>query len=253
MKVLIIEDEQITAERLDKMLQEIDPEIQVIDILDSIEDSVEWFKTHAEPDLLFLDIHLADGSSFEIFREVEVNCPVIFTTAYDQYAVDAFRVNSIDYILKPLKKQELTESLKKFRKYGKREMPVPDYSKLTEMADVQQGNYKKRYMIRIGAQLKVVNIEDVAYFYIDQKIVYLATKDGHNYPIDQSLDSIENDLDPNRFFRINRGFIISIDSIEKMITYSKSRVKVRLNPPCEIESITSTDRSGPFKEWLKGD
>lgn len=252
MKVLIIEDEQKTAERLAKMLNEIDQQIQVIDLLDSIEDAVDWFKTHKEPDLLFLDIHLADGSSFEIFREVEVNCPVIFTTAFDQYAVDAFRVNSIDYLLKPIKKTDLVESLKKYDKYGSKSQ-LPDYSKIREMMDVKQKDYKKRFMIRIGAQIKVVDITEVAYFYINEKIVYLTTFDGHNYPIDQSLDGIEGDLDPNRFFRINRAFIVSLDSIEKMISWSKSRIKIKLNPPCEIESITSTDRSGPFKEWLKGD
>ncbi|MDZ7742793.1 MAG: LytTR family DNA-binding domain-containing protein [Bacteroidota bacterium] len=252
MKVLIVEDEQMTAERLEKMLKEIDPGMEVLDRIDTVEDTVKWLKNHTEPELIFLDIHLADASSFEIFKQVEVNCPVIFTTAYDQYAIQAFKVNSIDYLLKPIKKEELTESLKKFKKLEKQTAPGFDLSRLSGMMAGEKAAYRKRFMIRIGSQFKVVLIEDVAYFYIDQKIVYLTTRDNHNYPLDQSLDQLESELDPERFFRINRAFIVSLDSIEKMIGYSKSRVKVKLNPPCELDSITSTDRSGPFKEWLKG-
>ncbi|MCF8227630.1 MAG: LytTR family DNA-binding domain-containing protein [Bacteroidales bacterium] len=252
MKVLIVEDEPMTADRLGKMLNEIKPGIEILAQTDTVEDTVAWLKNHTEPDLILLDIHLADASSFEIFKQVEVNCPVIFTTAYDQYAIQAFKVNSIDYLLKPVKKTELAESLKKLEKLQRSSGQILDYSKLPELLGKENVEYRKRFMIRIGSQFRVVAIEAVAYFYIDQKIVYLTTKDNHHYPVDQSLDQLEEQLDPERFFRINRAFIVSIDSIDKMIAYSKSRVKVKLNPPCELESITSTDRSGGFKEWLKG-
>jgi two-component system, LytTR family, response regulator len=252
MKVLIVEDEQMTAQRLEKLILEIEPSCTVLAQCESIEETVNWLKTHTEPDLIFLDIQLADGSSFEIFKQVDVHCPVIFTTAFDQYAIQAFKVNSIDYLLKPIKKAELANAFKKYKKANQVEVLAKNYKQLAELVGQQRVEYKKRFMIKIGQQMKVVNIEDVAYFYIDQKIVYLATKEARNYPIDFSLDQMENLLDPQRFFRINRAFIISIDSIEKMISYSKSRVKIKLKPECQLDSVSSTDRSGLFKEWLKG-
>ncbi len=251
MKILIIEDEPATASRLQKMILEIDPGSEVLDIIDSIETAVQWLRTHTEPDLMFLDIHLADGLSFNIFKEVEVNSPVIFTTAYDQYALQAFKVNSIDYLLKPIKKTELAESLKKFHKL---ETPFKAdyYSRLSELLNPPGKIYLKRLMVRLGMQIKVVDISQIAYFYIDQKIVYLATKKNDRYPLDLSLDQLESQLDPKAFYRVNRAFIISFEAIDSMISYSKSRIKIRLKPPCELETISSTDRSSDFREWLKG-
>lgn len=251
MKILIIEDEPATAQRLKKLVEEIEPDARILDMLDSITSSVEWLRNHAEPDLLFLDIHLADGLSFDIFREVTVGCPVIFTTAYDQYAIRAFKLNSIDYLLKPVKKNELADAI---RKYKKLQAPAPaiDLAMLAELVGKEGKEYLKRLMIRIGSQLKVIGISDVAYFYIDEKIVFAVTFSKNRYPVDFSLDELENQLDPANFFRINRAFIISLQSIDSMITYSKARIKVKLKPPCELESISSTDRSPLFREWLKG-
>ena len=251
MKLLIIEDEPASAQRLKKMAEEIESGIIVLDILDSITTSVAWFKTHTEPDLVLSDIHLADGLSFEIFREINISCPVIFTTAYDQYAIQAFKLNSIDYLLKPIKKTELAEAIRKFKKIQSAS-PGFDLSQLAAMIGKAEKEYLKRLMIRIGQQIKVVEVKNIAYFYIDEKIVFAVSFSKDRYPMDLSLDQLEKQLDPKRFFRINRGFIVSLESIETMITYSKARIKIKLKPPCEVESITSTERSAEFREWLRG-
>jgi DNA-binding LytR/AlgR family response regulator len=251
MKLLIIEDEPASAQRLKKLVMEIEPEFTVLEILDSISSSVEWFRTHTEPDLILSDIHLADGLSFEIFSQVNVSCPVIFATAYDHYAIQAFKVNSIDYLLKPIKKEELADAIRKFKKI-RPSGPQFDLSQLSAILARPATEYLKRVVIRLGQQIRIVEIKDVAYFYIDEKIVFSVSFGKDRYPMDLSLDQLEKQLDPERFFRINRGFIISLESIETMITYSKARIKIKLKPPCELESITSTDRSAEFRDWLKG-
>lgn len=251
MKLLIIEDEPASAQRLKKMAIEIEPGIMVLDVIDSISTALEWFKTNAEPDLILSDIHLADGLSFEIFRQVSVTCPVIFTTAYDQYAIQAFKLNSIDYLLKPVKKDELAGAINKFRKSRPAALQI-DLSKLAAMLGGSQKEYLHRIIIRLGQQIKMLEVRDIAYFYIDEKIVFATTFQKDRLPMDLSLDQLEKQLDPKRFFRINRAFIISLESIDTMITYSKARIKIKLKPPCELESITSTERSAEFREWLRG-
>jgi two-component system, LytTR family, response regulator LytT len=253
MNILIIEDEQATARHIQKMLEEIEPGVKILGILDSIHSAVTWFRTHGEPDLLLCDIQLADGLSFDIFREVEISCPVIFATAYDQYAIQAFRVNSIDYLLKPISKETLNEALRKYRKLNVGITPQKiDYEKLAEMIGGAGQGMLKRLVIRYGENIKPVDIRDVAYFQTEEKIVFLKTFENKSYPVDFTLDELESRLDPMRWFRINRQFIISFESIEKMTTYSKSRIKITLRPPCVIETISSTERSGDFKEWLAG-
>lgn len=253
MNVLIIEDEAAIARRTQKLLLEIDPGIHIVDVLGSVESSIAWFKSHTEPDLAIMDIQLADGSSFEIFSEIQVNCPVIFATAFDQYAIQAFKVNSIDYLLKPLQKEELAESLRKWKRITNAAAPsVVDYSVIAQLLGVKKADVLKRLVIRFGDVIKAVEIKDVAYFYTDEKIVFATMNDGKNYPVDFTLDQLEKRLDPERFFRINRKFLISYESIGKMISYSKSRVKITLNPDTDMEVISSTERSGDFKEWLAG-
>lgn len=251
MKLLIIEDENASALRLKKMIEELEPTTEVLAITDSITSSVEWFSRHPEPDLVLSDIHLADGLSFEIFKQVALTCPVIFTTAYDEYAIQAFKLNSIDYLLKPVKKNELGDAISKFKKIKPTTARI-DLSQLAALIGKEQKEYLKRIVIRIGQQIKVLDIKDVAYFYIDEKIVFGVTFSKDRYPLDNSLDQLEKQLDPARFFRINRGFIITMESIDTMITYSKARIKIKLKPPCELESITSTERSAEFREWLRG-
>ena len=249
MKAIIIEDEQHTAKRLQKMIQELDPEVEVIGVLDSIESSIAWFSENPHPDLIFQDIHLADGSGFEIYKSVKVDAPVIFTTAYDKYAIDAFQVNSIDYLLKPVTRDQLKNSLEKLKRLagsGKK----ADYEALATLLAPQ--SFQKRFMVRYGQKIKVINTTDIAYFFAVQGNNFFKVFDGMEYPSDYSLDKLEGMLDPDLFYRINRQFIINIHAIREMYSYSKSRVRIELEPPSEHETIASTERSGGFKKWLSG-
>ncbi|MEO1257386.1 MAG: LytTR family DNA-binding domain-containing protein [Bacteroidota bacterium] len=249
MKILIIEDEAAAMRRLTKLLKEIDPGIEIMDELDSIEASINWLHNNPMPDLLFFDIHLADGSSFEIFKHVKIEKPIIFTTAYDEYALDAFKVNAIDYLLKPIKKPELEQAIQKYKQQSK---PAKlDYQKLADAMTRDQSD--KRFLIRFGQTLKVVNFLDVAYFYTSAKITFLVTKTGKRYPIDYSLEQLDEMANKQKFFRINRQFIINIAAIDEMFAYSKSRVKLTLQPPCDLDTVVSTDRSPIFKKWLVGE
>ncbi|MBN2172626.1 MAG: response regulator transcription factor [Bacteroidales bacterium] len=251
MKVLIIEDEQATADRLIKLLTEIEPEIEILNTLDSVSSSIDWYKKNPNPDLVFQDIQLADGSAFEIFKEVEIKVPVIFITAFDQYALQAFRVNSIDYLLKPVKKEELIEALAKYSEFHKSKRQVDfDYTELAKILNKE--SFQKRFVVRYGQKIKAIDVDDIAYFFTSEGNIFFKTFENLQYPLDVSLDNLEPILDPLKFYRINRQFIISYKSIREMYTYSKSRVKIILHPPCEQDTIASTDRSGSFKKWLAG-
>jgi two-component system LytT family response regulator len=249
MKVLIIEDEITAARRLKNLVYKINPDIEIVDQLDSIEGVLNWMENNEMPDLIFMDIHLADGSSFEIFNHVQIEKPVIFTTAYDVYAIQAFQVNAVDYILKPIKEEQLKAALEKYYKYHK-ETNI-DYQKVVQ--SLQQHSDEKRFLIRLGHSIRLVDIKDVAYFYTKDKITFLVTNSGKRYPVDYSLEKLDEIANPKKFYRINRQFIINIDAIKEMIAYSKSRVKVELNPACDLEMIVSTERSPLFKKWLIGD
>lgn len=252
MRVLIVEDEHAAAKRLQKMLLDIDPSVEVADQLESIESAMAWFSGgHASPDLIFMDIHLADGSCFELFNLVDIQSPVIFTTAYDQYAIEAFRVNAVDYLLKPIKHAELGKALEKLKKYRKSD--GIDYLKVAEALRLKQDGPNKRFLIRIGQSIKVVEISEVAYFYTEDKITFLTTKGAKRYPIEYSLEKLEEMANPHQFFRINRQFIVNINAIKEMYAYSKSRVKILLDPPCPVETVVSTERSPVFKKWLTGE
>lgn len=249
MKVLIIEDEEAAARRLKKLILEIDSEIEVVGQLDSIEGTLQWLDQNELPALIFLDVHLADGSSFEIFNYKKIDQPIIFTTAYDDYALQAFKLNAIDYLLKPIKRQELEEAIRKYQKW--QVQGQVNYNLLAKM--LQKNQRQRRFLIRVAQNYRIVEIEDVAYFYTENKITFLMTKAGKRYPIDFSLEKLEEELDKNTFFRINRQFIISIAAIKNMYAYSKSRVKIDLNPDCDLESVVSTERSPYFKKWLSGE
>jgi DNA-binding LytR/AlgR family response regulator len=254
MNVLIIEDEETASSRLQRMLSEIDKSMQVVAIKESIESAVTWIRSNPAPDLILADIHLADGPSFDIFQQVEINSPVIFITAYDQYAIAAFKFNSIDYLLKPVKKIELEQAIAKYKKlYEKSPGQSPiDYRELLAAIAPGKKNFQKRIVIRYGQTIKTVEIADVAYFFTEDKVTFVCTNDNKQLPIDHNLDEIEEIIDPSRFFRINRQFIISIDAIESMHSYSKSRVKINLRPASPTETIVSAERSASFKEWLLG-
>lgn len=248
--ILIIEDEEPAANRLKKMVMELEPDAVILENIVSVTSAVAWLKQNPSPHLIFSDIQLSDGLSFEIFKSVDVHCPVIFITAYDQYAIDAFKVNSIDYLLKPIKKEALETALAKFKKLSvNKETPAVDINKMLEVFNNPK-DYKTRFIVRYGEHIKTIKIDEVAYFYTEDKINFLTTNEGRRYTVDYNLDNLDNMLDPKTFFRINRQFIISIHAISEMFTYSKSRVLIKLNPPSKHETIVSTERSGDFKSWL---
>jgi DNA-binding LytR/AlgR family response regulator len=251
MKIWVIEDELPASRRLVKMLES-DGETIVVKVLASVAETVAAINNDPLPDLMVMDIHLADGSSFEIFRQVNVDVPVIFTTAYDQYALDAFKVNSIDYLLKPVKQEELTAAIAKYKKLHDRK---PGNIKIDELLKAFANplkEYKKRFAVKYGEHLKTIDISNVAYFFTENKVTFLVTKDGFRNIIDYNMDDLESILDPGNFFRINRQFIISVASIAEMHTWTKARVLVTLNPATKLDTIVSSERAAAFKQWLDG-
>ena len=249
-RALLIEDEEPAMLRLRRMIGELDPSIEILDTLVSVRSSVEWLRSQAAPDLIFMDVQLADGSSFEIFRQVRVSSPVIFVTAYDAFAVDAFKVNGIDYLLKPVKKEELQAALRRFDSlYKQKEI---DYSALAGLLAKKHTSFQKRLVLRYGDLIRTVEVSDAAYFYTEDKVQYVCTRQNLRYPLDSTLDQIQEALDPGQFFRINRQCIVNVSAIEKMVAFSKSRVRVYLDPPHATETIVSSERSAAFKEWLTG-
>lgn len=249
MNVWIIEDEAAAARRLEKLITGIDPSIKITGRMDSIIETLSAIQEEALPDLLFLDIQLADGLSFEIFNHSKIDKPIIFTTAYDQYAIQAFKVNAIDYLLKPIKKVELERSIQKFKDWANTE--TFNYSKLADI--LKKDKPSQRFLLKVGQRLRLVDTADAAYFFSEDKITFLVDWNGQRFPLDQSLEKLEESLDSEQFFRVNRQFIIHLKSIGEMIAYSKSRVKVILNPTTKPEVVVSTERSPHFKRWLTGD
>lgn len=252
MRVLIIEDEALSAKRASQLLREFDPNIEVTDILESIEEAVYWLSKNQEPDLLLLDIHLSDGLCFRLFERISVKSPVIFTTAYDQYALQAFKVNSVDYLLKPLDKTELHNALIKHRNLNAARggVSLADIKKIEENMLSFSKKYKHRFLVKYADTILYKNIEDVAYFFADDKVVFLVTLEGRKYLIDYNLESLELLLDPHLFFRINRKVIARIESIQKVKTLLSSRLQVFLKPAFEQNTFVSRERSPDFKIWL---
>ncbi len=251
MTILIIEDEEPAYRRLQKMLKEAEPSATLLDPIVSVSSAVKWFKQNDAPDLIISDIQLSDGISFEIFKQVDIKCPIIFTTAYDQYAIEAFKVNSIDYLLKPVKKEELEKAVTKFKALSpENASPAIDINKLLQSLQPAGSDYKKRFVVRYGEHIKTIDIEEVVYFYTEDKATFLCTKDARRFVVDFNLDTLDSILDPKIFFRINRQYIISIHSIAEMFAYSKSRVLIKLSPASKHETIVSTERSADFKHWL---
>ncbi len=249
MKVLIIEDEKWAADKLESMLMDIDMEISVLAKLGSVKESVRWlFQNKA--DLIFLDIQLSDGLSFSIFDQIDIFTPVIFTTAYDQYAIQAFDVNSIAYLLKPVRQKDLVESLKKFQ-YLQSAFSI-DFNSLWAQLKGTKHEFKKRFLIQIGEKIRKIEVADIAYFFVWNKGVYLRTFKGSSYPVEYTLEKLENLLDPDVFFRINRKYLINMDTIVNMVAYSRGRVKLELSPAAdeETDAVVSIDRSPAFKQWL---
>ncbi|MBP8822839.1 MAG: response regulator transcription factor [Flavobacteriales bacterium] len=251
LRVAIIEDEPAAVRRMHKLLVEIDPGMEVVADLPSVEQAVAWFRQHAPPDLAFFDVRLADGSSFEVFNAVEVACPVIFVTAFDEFALKAFRVNALDYLLKPVKREELAVALQRVREL-RIVRGLGGLARHEDIAAERPSVPVKRFLIRIGDRIRVVEPKDIAYFHSRQKDTYLRTLEGKDLPLDESLDRLEHQLPADRFFRLNRQLIVNFRSILELLAYSKSRVKVVLQPPFDEDALVSSERSAEFKRWLAG-
>jgi DNA-binding LytR/AlgR family response regulator len=251
-KVLIIEDEKPAAEWLQHLILKFDPRISIQTVIDSVAGAVEWFQQHSAPDLVFMDIQLADGLSFEIFERVKVPCPVIFTTAYEEYAIKAFKVNSVDYLLKPIASDEMETAFQKFNLQAKnlQETPSVTVELLSKVKEMLRKQYKTRFVIKVGEHLKSIPVEDILFFYSLDKATYLCTADFKTYLVDYSLDRISEMIDEQRFFRINRKYILSSQSIADIVVYSNSRLKIKLKKPDEESIIVSRDKVPGFKEWL---
>lgn len=251
MTVIIIEDEKPSARRLQRMLKILDIEAETM--LHSVEESIEWFQNNAHPDLIFLDIQLSDGLSFEIFDAIEITSAIIFTTAYDEYALQAFKLNSIDYLLKPIDDEELEAAVSKF----KTRMPIKqsvtlDFNEIKKLLiNPIEREYKKRFSVKVGQHLKLVNIDDIECFYSKNKGTYLHTSEGRNYLLDTTLDGLEDELAPEQFFRINRKFFVNIQAIKDMLSYTNSRLQIKLNNYNEQDVIVARERVKEFKNWLE--
>lgn len=252
MKILIIEDEALAADKLERMILRYDPSYEVLEKLRSVESAVDWFEKQENPDVLFLDIHLLDGTCFDLLPKVEIHCPVIFTTAYDQYAIEAFQLNSVDYLLKPISYAKLAASFDKLFEVSTQFQSLQQVQKLDEvLASLQENEqYKSRFLVKSGARLIPIPIASISYFFSEDRITYLFTRKRKKYSISQSLDELEALLDPAQFFRINRQMVVQIDSIRMVHKYFKGRLKVDLDPPFEDEVLVSSRRASDFQLWL---
>ncbi|MAN58393.1 MAG: DNA-binding response regulator [Flavobacteriaceae bacterium] len=251
MNVLIIEDEKPSARRLQRMLEKLD--VSVHQMLHSVEDAIHWFTNNVHPDLIFLDIQLSDGLSFEIFEEVTIKSAIIFTTAFDEYALQAFKLNSIDYLLKPIDEDELKAAVEKYRELKPNQQNVQlnfdDIRKL--LVNPVEREYKKRFTTKIGQHIKMIPVDEIECFYSENKGTYAHTVEGRNYLLDTTLEQLEDELEPSVFFRVNRTFIVCIHSIKDIIAYSNSRLKVVLKDYSSQEVIVARERVRDFKLWLE--
>jgi DNA-binding LytR/AlgR family response regulator len=251
MRILILEDENLASEKLEKTLLELEPDAQITAKLPSIEAAVNWLQNNPHPDLIVTDIRLLDGLCFEIFKQIRVEKPVIFTTAYDQYAIKAFEVNSIDYLLKPVQKEKLKHSLEKLKGLSPKQTSSPvDYSEMLKYLKSSQPEYKSRFMVRLGQKIISVSADKIAYFFSENKLTFIVTRDGKRFPTDQTLEELNDVLDPRHFFRINRQYIVTFDSIAEIHPYFKGRIKLLLSPKAEDDVVISSERTPDFKKWI---
>jgi two-component system response regulator LytT len=249
MNCLIVEDEKVAAERLSGLINKYDPTIDITGIVQSVKNTVQWLNTHQAPDLIFMDIQLADGLSFEIFEHTIVKAPVIFTTAYDEYALKAFKVNSIDYLLKPVDLNELKNAIDKFKENNSpKEIPAQVFDSI--MFSLTK-KFKNKFVMNAGEHIKVFTAEDIQCFYSLEKNTFLQNNSGRDYAINYSLDQLEDLLDPVKFFRINRKFIVSFSAISDIISYSNSRLRIKINSNESDDLIVSREKVQDFKKWLE--
>lgn len=250
MKIVIIEDERPATTRLIRLLGGYFNQAEYVQGLDSVKKSVQWFVENPAPDLIFCDIQLADGISFEIFEQVKLSTPVIFTTAYDHYAIKAFKVNAIDYLLKPVDPEELARSISKFN--ANQLKSSLDFEALKELLVPKVSNFKSRFLVKFGERIQSIAIEEVAFFYSEARVTFLQTKAGKQFVLDQTLDQVEGQVDPSTFFRINRKYLCSFPSISDIFTYSNSRLKIKLQNWQDEDILISREKTADFKNWLDG-
>jgi DNA-binding LytR/AlgR family response regulator len=251
MNVIIIEDEKPSARRLQRMLKSLNIEAETM--LHSVEESIEWFQDNAHPDLIFLDIQLSDGLSFEIFEAIDIKSAVIFTTAYDEYALQAFKLNSIDYLLKPIDEDDLKTAVDKFKERTPQNNSVTlDFNDIKKLlVNPIEREYKKRFSVKVGQHLKLINVEDIECIYSENKGTYAHTIEGRNYLLDQTLDQLEDELEPHVFYRISRKFYVNINAIKDIISYTNSRLQIKLNHYNDQNIIVARERVKDFKNWLE--
>ena len=250
MKILIIEDERPAANRLRQLVMDLIPGAEIFGHLDSITSAVKWLETNVFPDLIFCDIQLADGQSFEIFERVKVSSPIIFTTAFDQYAIKAFKLNSVDYLLKPIDPKELAQAIQKFQ--SQQVKPSFDLNQIRDLLSPQSSNHKSRFLVKFGEKIQSVETVDISIFFSGEKVTFLQTKENRRYILDYTLDQLEGMLDPKKFFRLNRKYIASFSSIAEIHTYSNSRLKIKLANCDDNDILVSREKVGDFKDWLDG-
>ncbi len=252
MKVLIVEDEELAVKKLMKTLQAADPGVEVIGVTDSIRNTVEWLQRNPPPELILMDIELSDGQSFEIFNLTEVKSPVIFTTSYDEYALRAFKVNSVDYLLKPIQQEELQAALAKFRKMKSGQPAELNLDSLVRelQQKLQPKEFRKRFLVKHGQKLVSIEVEDIAYFYSDGRLNFFKTEDNRKFVVDYTMDELEDMLDPDKYFRISRSFYVSVNSIEKIDDYFGNRLILQLKPAVDKEALVSREKVSDFKKWM---
>ncbi len=252
MNILLIEDELQAAQRLEKLVKTVLPDAIILSRLDTVKNTVQWLKGNPSPDLIFMDIQLGDGISFSVFDQVEVKAPVIFTTAYDEYALRAFKVNSIDYLLKPIDEEGLRVAVKKFESLTSVRTDARDkmMNSISLAMQMLSKKYKERFVIKVGEHLKSVEVSEILFFFSLEKTTFAQTKDGRKHILDFTLDQLEELLDPKKYFRINRKYIISVDSIQDMISYTNSRLKLVLKTSDDADVIVARERVQEFKDWL---
>lgn len=248
-KAVIIEDEVVAAENLERLVTSIDKDINIIAVLQTVEESVEWFKENEHPDIVFMDIHLADGESFAIFNETEIRSPIIFTTAYDEYALKAFDVNSVDYLLKPINARSLNRALKKLEKVSFQDNNNDIVEQIMQSINQTKTNYKKHFLIPHRDKLIPLPVDDIAYIFSEMKVANVVSFDNKKYTIDTSLDDMMRQLDPSRFFRANRQFIVSHRSIADLSIWFGGKLAVNLSVPTHERIIVSRAKNNEFKEW----
>ena len=256
MQILIVEDEDLAVKKITRTLHEVNAAAEIVGVTDSIDATTSWLQNNATPDLILMDIELSDGQSFEIFSRVQVKSPVIFTTSYDEFALKAFKVNSIDYLLKPIQKEDLQAALNKYTQmkeaYSANDKSLLNMETLVKelQQKLQPKEFRKRFLVKHGQKLVSIDVEDIAYFFSDGRLNFFKTYDNRKFVVDYTMDELEDMLDPQRYFRISRSFYVSVNSIDQIHDYFGNRLILVLKPDLDKEAIVSREKVTDFKKWM---